>query len=140
LTQAALRNVNLYVEPPAVRRGQSVTLRCQYTLEGAPLYSVKFYRGQLEFFRYTPGEYPNTKVFHYPGIKVDESVSNATQVIIRNVSFNLSGNFACEVTADAPLFSTATAYAQMQVVGKYDSTIHNKHKYTHISRRMQQII
>uniref|UniRef100_A0A1A9V8Q2 Ig-like domain-containing protein n=1 Tax=Glossina austeni TaxID=7395 RepID=A0A1A9V8Q2_GLOAU len=167
LTQAALRNVNLYVEPPAVRRGQSVTLRCQYTLEGAPLYSVKFYRGQLEFFRYTPGEYPNTKVFHYPGIKVDpglkafrpncnvvspdcsfekfkrlclnetlclcpphihqypmhyvmesskESVSNATQVIIRNVSFNLSGNFACEVTADAPLFSTATAYAQMQVV------------------------
>uniref|UniRef100_A0A1B0B5Q7 Ig-like domain-containing protein n=1 Tax=Glossina palpalis gambiensis TaxID=67801 RepID=A0A1B0B5Q7_9MUSC len=120
LTQAALRNVNLYVEPPAVRRGQSVTLRCQYTLEGAPLYSVKFYRGQLEFFRYTPGEYPNTKVFHYPGIKVDESVSNATQVIIRNVSFNLSGNFACEVTADAPLFSTATAYAQMQVVDDVD--------------------
>ncbi|XP_061402765.1 uncharacterized protein LOC133338615 [Musca vetustissima] len=114
--QAALRDVNLFIEPPAVRRSQSVTLRCLYSLEGAPLYSVKFYRGQLEFFRYTPGEYPNTKVFHYPGIKVDESVSNATQVVIRNVNFGLSGNFSCEVTADAPLFSTATAYAQMQVV------------------------
>nr|XP_013097814.1 unnamed protein product [Stomoxys calcitrans]XP_013097822.1 unnamed protein product [Stomoxys calcitrans]XP_013097829.1 unnamed protein product [Stomoxys calcitrans] len=114
--QAALSNVNLFVEPPAVRRSQSVTLRCQYSLEGAPLYSVKFYRGQLEFFRYTPDEYPNTKVFPYPGIKVDESVSNATQVVIRNVNFGLSGNFSCEVTADAPLFSTATAYAQMQVV------------------------
>ncbi|XP_037954619.1 uncharacterized protein LOC119684614 [Teleopsis dalmanni] len=115
-TYAALRDVNLYVEPPAVRRGQSVFLRCSYNLEGAPLYSVKFYRGLLEFFRYTPGEFPNTKVFHYPGIKVDESESNATQVVIRNVGFGLSGNFSCEVTADAPLFSTATAYAQMQVV------------------------
>ncbi|XP_065358238.1 uncharacterized protein LOC135952292 [Calliphora vicina] len=116
LSQAALRDINLYIEPPAVRRSQSVSLRCHYTIEGAPLYSVKFYRGQLEFYRYTPGEYPNTKVFHYPGIKVDESVSNATQVVIRNVNFGLSGTFSCEVTADAPLFSTATAYAQMQVV------------------------
>ncbi|XP_073816130.1 uncharacterized protein [Musca autumnalis] len=115
-TKAVLHDVNLFIEPPAVRRNQSVTLRCQYSLGGVPLYSVKFYRGQLEFFRYTPGEYPNTKVFHYPGIKVDESVSNATQVVIRNVNFGLSGNFSCEVTADAPLFSTATAYAQMQVV------------------------
>lgn len=72
-SQAALRDVNLYIEPPAVRRSQSVTLRCHYKIEGAPLYSVKFYRGQLEFFRYTPGEYPNTKVFHFPGIKVDVS-------------------------------------------------------------------
>ncbi|XP_017953463.1 uncharacterized protein LOC108648990 [Drosophila navojoa] len=114
--QATLRNVNLLVEPPAVRRGQSVALRCEYQLDGAPLYSIKFYRGQLEFYRFTPGEYPHTKVFQYPGIKVDESSSNATLVLIRNVSFGLSGNFSCEVTADAPLYSTATAYAQMQVV------------------------
>ncbi|XP_034488688.1 uncharacterized protein LOC117792595 [Drosophila innubila] len=114
--QATLRNVNLLIEPPAVRRGQSVVLRCEYQLDGAPLYSIKFYRGQLEFYRFTPGEYPHTKVFQYPGIKVDESSSNATLVLIRNVSFGLSGNFSCEVTADAPLYSTATAYAQMQVV------------------------
>uniref|UniRef100_A0A1A9V8P8 CD80-like immunoglobulin C2-set domain-containing protein n=1 Tax=Glossina austeni TaxID=7395 RepID=A0A1A9V8P8_GLOAU len=42
--------------------------------------------------------------------------SNATQVLIRNVGFGLSGNFSCEVTADAPLFSTATAIGTMQVV------------------------
>jgi len=71
--QATLRNVNLLIEPPAVRRGQSVVLRCEYQLDGAPLYSIKFYRGQLEFYRFTPGEYPHTKVFQYPGIKVDVS-------------------------------------------------------------------
>uniref|UniRef100_A0A0K8V0A9 Ig-like domain-containing protein n=1 Tax=Bactrocera latifrons TaxID=174628 RepID=A0A0K8V0A9_BACLA len=113
---AALSNVSLYIEPPAVRRGQSVILRCQYSLEGAPLYSIKYYRGNYEFYRYTPGEFPNVKHFQYPGIKVDEVISNATQVVIRDVKFTLSGNFSCEVTADAPLFSTATAYAQVQVV------------------------
>ncbi|XP_034488686.1 uncharacterized protein LOC117792594 [Drosophila innubila] len=114
--ECSLRNVNLIIEPPAVRRGQHVVLRCMYDLEGAPLYSAKFYRGQLEFYRYTPGEFPNTKVFPFPGIHVDVTSSNATQVLIRNVGFGLSGNFSCEVTADAPLFSTATALGTMQVV------------------------
>ncbi|XP_017119271.1 uncharacterized protein LOC108140790 [Drosophila elegans] len=116
LVECALRNVNLIIEPPAVRRGQHVVLRCMYDLDGAPLYSAKFYRGQLEFYRYTPGEFPNTKVFPFPGIHVDVSSSNATQVLLRNVGFALSGNFSCEVTADAPLFSTATAMDTMQVV------------------------
>ncbi|XP_073816124.1 uncharacterized protein [Musca autumnalis] len=116
LVDGALRNVNLIIEPPAVRRGQHAILRCMYDLEGAPLYSAKFYRGQLEFYRYTPGEFPNTKVFPFPGIHVDVTSSNATQVLIRNVGFGLSGNFTCEVTADAPLFSTAQAVAIMQVV------------------------
>ncbi|EDW80640.1 uncharacterized protein Dwil_GK11458 [Drosophila willistoni] len=114
--QGTLRDVNLLVQPPAVRRGQSVALHCNYQLEGAPLYSIKFYRGQMEFYRFTPGEYPNTKVFQYPGIRVDEGSSNATLVYIRNVTFGLSGQFSCEVTADAPLYSTSMAYAQMQVV------------------------
>jgi len=44
-------------------------------------------------------------------------------VLLRNVGFGLSGNFSCEVTADAPLFSTATAVDTMQVVGKSDSKL-----------------
>lgn len=76
LVECALRNVNLIIEPPAVRQGQHVVLRCMYDLEGAPLYSAKFYRGQLEFYRYTPGEFPNTKVFPFPGIHVDVSKTN----------------------------------------------------------------
>ena len=46
------------------------------------------------------------------------AASNATQVVIKNVSFGLSGNFTCEVTADSTSFSTATAAAQMMVVGE----------------------
>lgn len=45
--------------------------------------------------------------------------SNEHQVVVRNVDFNLSGNFSCEVTTDAPGFLTKYAFEQMLVVGKY---------------------
>ncbi|XP_055588140.1 uncharacterized protein LOC129740482 [Uranotaenia lowii] len=112
----AIRTVDLVVDPPAVRRSQHATLRCLYDLDDSPLYSVKFYRGLREFYRYSPSEYPERKTFPFPGINVDLSLSNASQVVIRNVGFGLSGNFSCEVTADAPSYSTATGHIQMQVV------------------------
>nr|CAD7410761.1 unnamed protein product [Timema cristinae] len=226
-------------------RGHDASLLCLYDLEGAPLYSVKWYRGRREFYRFSPSEKPPTKIFPFPGIHVDNilvrayehwsqaliplieflecawlhaqleliavrlslvhsekgeggsspntdssetrtpvqlnvdfvvkcisgllytsrnesteagllslsfcfqlswsclfpgvlvlsvsscpglvcfqlslsfcfqfSVSNASQVVLRRVGFNLSGNFSCEVTADAPSFSTKTVYQQLLV-------------------------
>lgn len=73
LSDGAIRSMNLLVEPMAVRRGQSATLRCLYDLEGAPLLSVKFYRGLHEFYRYSPTDSPKKKVFAFPGINVNVS-------------------------------------------------------------------
>ncbi len=64
----------MIVDPIAVRRGQSATVRCLYDLDNAPLYSVKFYRGAREIYRFSPTEIPNKKVFPFPGINVDVSV------------------------------------------------------------------
>ncbi|XP_055698702.1 uncharacterized protein LOC129799092 [Phlebotomus papatasi] len=111
-----LRNLTLSIEPAWVRRGQSAQLHCRYEMKGAPLYSVKWYRGNLEFYRFSPFDNPPAKIFPYTGIKVDMSVSNATHVTLRNVGFNLSGNFTCEVTADAPSFYTALATNILTVV------------------------
>jgi hypothetical protein len=47
---------------------------CSYDLEGDPLYTVKWYKGRSEFFRYVPKELPHTRVFPYPGINVDVSI------------------------------------------------------------------
>lgn len=46
------------------------------------------------------------------------SVSNATQVFLRDVGFNLSGNLSCEVTTDGPSFKTALVSKRIIVVGK----------------------
>lgn len=49
------------------------TLKCSYDLEDDILYSVKWYRGPREFYRFTPSERPNTKVFPFDGLTVDVS-------------------------------------------------------------------
>uniref|UniRef100_A0A336K1Z5 CSON003664 protein n=1 Tax=Culicoides sonorensis TaxID=179676 RepID=A0A336K1Z5_CULSO len=119
LTLAAKKGISslsLQIDPAWVRRGESVQLFCNYDMESNPLYSVKWYRGTLEFYRYSPFENPPAKIFPYTGIKVDLSVSNATHVILRNIGFSMSGNFSCEVTADAPSFYTATATSTLTVV------------------------
>lgn len=122
-----LRNVSLLVLPPAVQRGQNAVLLCHYDLEGAPLYSVKWYRGRHEFYRFSPQENPPNKIFPFPGVHhegnivVDLSMSNSSQVVVRQVGFNLSGNLSCEVTADAPSFTTAVVSRQLMVVDLPDS-------------------
>lgn len=74
LSTATIRNVSLLVDPPSVRRGQHATFICSYDLGGAPLYSVKFYRGVYEFYRYSPGELPTSKVFPFVGFNIDVSI------------------------------------------------------------------
>ncbi|XP_018057388.1 PREDICTED: platelet endothelial cell adhesion molecule-like [Atta colombica] len=111
-----LRGVSLEVDPDVVQRGEKVILRCNYDLENAPLYSLKWYRGRHEFYRFSPTEESSTKTFNISGINVDPDKSNNSQVTLRNVDFGLSGTFICEVTADAPTFSTASASKNLTVV------------------------
>ncbi|XP_066253769.1 uncharacterized protein [Euwallacea similis] len=112
----SLKDVDLDIEPKVVEYGKESTLRCSYDLESEPLYTVKWYRGQFEFYRYTPNESPCTKIFNVEGLNVDESESNEHQVVLRNIGFSLSGNFSCEVTTDEPAFSAITAVKDMVVV------------------------
>ncbi|CAG9113794.1 unnamed protein product [Plutella xylostella] len=65
----SLRDVRL-VAPDAAARGSPVLMRCLYSLEQEMLYSVKWYRGDREFCRYSPRDVPPLKVFHIPGIDV----------------------------------------------------------------------
>ncbi|VVC28066.1 Immunoglobulin-like fold, partial [Cinara cedri] len=44
------------------------------------------------------------------------SVSNATQVVLRDVGFSLSGNLSCEVTTDGPSFKTSLVSKRIVVV------------------------
>ncbi|KAL1502012.1 hypothetical protein ABEB36_007225 [Hypothenemus hampei] len=101
--------------PRAVRAGHSVTLGCEYDLEGAPLYSVKWYREYVEFYRYVPKEEPPIRVFPLQGIQVDVSVSNSKNLTLLSVGRDISGQFQCEVSADAPLFHTQLLSAPMTV-------------------------
>lgn len=59
--------------PIAVKKGDNANLICNYDMEGDTLYSVKYYKGRREFYRYTPKEIPAIKVFPHPGIRIEVS-------------------------------------------------------------------
>lgn len=50
-------------------------MTCTYDLEGDELYSVKWYKGRQEFYRYLPKEHPHNKVFPLLQIDVDVSIN-----------------------------------------------------------------
>lgn len=80
-----LRNLTLSVYPEVIRRGQSAQLHCNYEVldPSILLYSVKYYRGIFEFYRYTPFEHPPQKTFFFnTGIKVDVSINFCSIIIV----------------------------------------------------------
>lgn len=58
----ALKDVSVMI-PQAVKRGSNALFTCNYDMENDTLYSVKWYKGKREFYRYTPKENPAMKVF-----------------------------------------------------------------------------
>ncbi|GBP53312.1 hypothetical protein EVAR_46569_1 [Eumeta japonica] len=113
-----LHNLEINV-PYAVLTGETVTLECSWQLEDEEtLYSVKWYRGREEFYRYIPKELPHTRVFPLPGIEVDISRSGARRVVLQQATPDMAGRFRCEVSADAPTFHTEIRSAPLEVVGE----------------------
>ncbi|XP_038218115.1 uncharacterized protein LOC119836740 [Zerene cesonia] len=114
-TVSTLKFLQIHV-PKAVLTGQNAELMCTYELEGAQLYSIRWYRNMIEFYRYVPKESPATKVFPVAEIKVDVARSDQNRVVLREVDRTLTGEYQCEVSADAPLFHTDIKAAEMVVV------------------------
>ncbi|XP_043204507.1 uncharacterized protein LOC122371840, partial [Amphibalanus amphitrite] len=66
-----LRMVNSNI-PVYKQVGEETTLLCDYDLEGDSLYSVKWYKDDVEFYRYMPKNNPAKLVYpDMPGIDVD---------------------------------------------------------------------
>ena len=61
--------------PPFVKEGATVKLICVYDLEFDGLYSVKWYKNDIEFYSYIPkmGEKTKKRFFDLPGVHVNVS-------------------------------------------------------------------
>ncbi|XP_035783651.1 uncharacterized protein LOC118461903 isoform X2 [Anopheles albimanus] len=128
----SLKDLKIFV-PEAVIMGNAATLSCQFELEKASLYSVRWYFESEEFYRYVPKESPPARTFPVSGITVDGTQSDATSVTLRGVTRDLTGQFQCEVSEDAPLFHTDIRQARMQVVELPKEDPHMQLDKTHIT-------
>uniref|UniRef100_A0A182YDI6 Uncharacterized protein n=1 Tax=Anopheles stephensi TaxID=30069 RepID=A0A182YDI6_ANOST len=110
-----LKDVRVSV-PVAIKRGDNANLICHYDMEGAELYSVKWYKGKREFFRYTPKEIPALKSFVVAGLSVERPQSNGSHLTLMAVEPTATGKYSCEVSADLPSFDTMIVSSEMEVV------------------------
>ncbi|KAF0312138.1 hypothetical protein FJT64_017129 [Amphibalanus amphitrite] len=86
-------------------------------LEGHSLYSVKWYKDDVEFYRYMPKNNPAKLVYpDMPGIDVDTSRSDETRVTLLRLDMSSTGRYRCEVSAEAPNFDTVNSKGTMVVI------------------------
>ncbi|GBM04304.1 hypothetical protein AVEN_146183-1 [Araneus ventricosus] len=104
--------------PNPTNQGESVELICSYELDEDKLYSVKWYKDDVEFYRYVPNDWPPGQFLPLQGVRVDLSKSGSQSVYLRNVDLNSAGVYRCEVSAEAPEFQTVEAEKEMKVLGK----------------------
>ncbi|XP_054288818.1 uncharacterized protein LOC129004311 [Macrosteles quadrilineatus] len=96
--------------------GQDVELLCRFELQGDRLYSVSWYKDYMEFYRFVPRGTPTQHVHKMEGINVDLERSDAAKVVLLSVPLKASGLYMCEVSAEAPYFTSVHGQAWMSVV------------------------
>jgi len=96
--------------------GESVKLTCRFDMEGAALYSVKWYRNEQEFYRFVPNDKPKLQIFPQKGIKVERTRSSRQHVYLNDLQLDATGTYRCEVSAEAPSFRTKHEEQAMIVV------------------------
>ncbi|XP_026686413.1 uncharacterized protein LOC103518967 [Diaphorina citri] len=96
--------------------GDSAILECRFDLEGDRLYSVKWYKENEEFYRYTPVSPRTVQTWRVAGTKVDEIKSNSTHLYLRSVNLKSTALYRCEVSAEKPAFVSKLAGGHMNVI------------------------
>ncbi|XP_050692667.1 uncharacterized protein LOC126983681 [Eriocheir sinensis] len=121
LLQAATSiKVERVVVPSIVEAGSNVLLECLYEEDGDKLYSLKWWRGDDQFYQYVP---PSRHAFPVSGVAVNLTATNALNsrsngqeiVLLERVGLDTAGVFKCEVMADTS-FQTEFREANMTVI------------------------
>jgi len=80
------------------------------------LYSVKWYKDTEEFYSYVPRDNPPQHSYPVDGINIDHKLSNDRRVVIRPLYLRSKGLYRCEVSTEAPRFTTVHAEQYMEVI------------------------
>ncbi|XP_040575853.2 uncharacterized protein [Lepeophtheirus salmonis] len=102
--------------PDPLILGSAADLFCDFDMEGAQLYSVKWYKNGKEFFRYMADEIDPIDTLNVHGIYVDKGKSSANRVHLKFVRWSTEGRYKCEVTAGKPSYDTIVNTSNARIV------------------------
>jgi len=107
--------IDLLDVPEMALAGAEVHMTCNYDLERARLYQVKWYKGNHEFYRYSPGELENKKLFLVKNLNIDLQRSDEKNIYLYNLHVDMTGTYSCEVSTEGT-FETVKKTAKMNVI------------------------
>ncbi|XP_064553079.1 uncharacterized protein beat-IV isoform X2 [Drosophila montana] len=84
--------------------------------EGEELYAIKWYKDNEEFYRYVPKARPPKTSYRVEGVRVIEELSDASRVLLRGLTLNSTGLYRCEISAEAPNFSSVQGEGRLDIV------------------------
>ncbi|XP_068229242.1 uncharacterized protein [Palaemon carinicauda] len=108
--------------PDSLVVGDSAWLDCGFEEEDDHVYTLKWYLGLHEFYRWTPADTQEDKIFPLPSaFEIDLEHSRRGRVRVLNVTLAATGNFRCEISGEAPFFRTSFGTATLTIVDPPDS-------------------
>lgn len=108
-------NVQLSVKK-YVERGSEVGLYCENNAAPDILYKVTFLKGDSKIFEYIKGRNPPYRNYSIPGAEIDWKKVTPSRLMLKNVDYEASGSYYCEVSTDTPIFTKASNDEPMHVM------------------------
>ncbi|CAN8029719.1 unnamed protein product [Ixodes persulcatus] len=102
--------------PPNALLGGSARLRCRFKLGNTPLYSVRWYKEDQEFFRYVPGDHPPKNAFPLKDVTVNVTESDVYAVLLEKLTLSSGGRYRCQVSGDAPSYKLVAGEGNLTVI------------------------
>uniref|UniRef100_A0A182Q9I8 Ig-like domain-containing protein n=1 Tax=Anopheles farauti TaxID=69004 RepID=A0A182Q9I8_9DIPT len=100
-------NVQLVVKK-YVERGSPVALYCENDVLPDILYKVTFLKEDSKIFEYIKGRSPPYRNYSIPGAEIDWKKVTPSTLTLKNVDYDASGSYYCEVSTDTPIFTKAS--------------------------------
>lgn len=102
--------------PRHVILGHSALLRCDYSVSPDLLHKVEWLRGGTKIFQFIKGRLPPFREYSISYASIDRNESDEKQLMLRNLQFEASGPFYCEVSTQAPIFTRSSDVTDITVI------------------------
>ncbi|XP_053612912.1 uncharacterized protein LOC128676667 [Plodia interpunctella] len=125
--------------PRYVVHHNSATLRCNHNVDPEALYKVVFYQNGQRIMKFVRGRDPPYELYNVTGANMILSKLQPTTITLDKMDFTASGQYACEIALETPLYSKISNYHEIQVFvrQKHRPKIKLKHKIHFSSENLE---
>ncbi|KZC10122.1 hypothetical protein WN55_01105, partial [Dufourea novaeangliae] len=103
------------IAPYYATYGSTVVLHCNHSVPDAFLHKVEFMKDDKKILQYIKDRKPPFVEWRVDGANM-EYLENGTTIKLKDVRFETSGSYSCQVSMTTPIYTEASEPVQMKVI------------------------